>query len=131
MPEFNITLSRTGGQGSKGDSVTDARLDNGDIIFTVTRHDSSTYEINAGSLNEDFTLDQISDLTISNPQEGDTLIYDNGEFRNHQLTTSKLLDVDNTNKEDGAVLVYDDATSKYKSTNRLEKQTTHIIGGLF
>jgi hypothetical protein len=134
MPEFNISLSRTGGQGSKGDSVVGANIDaNGDFIFTVLKSDGTTEDFNAGSLDENFNIDQISDITLTNPQEGDVLIYDatGSDFKNHQLTTSKLLDVDNSGKEDGAVLVYDNTSSKYKATNRIEKETTHIIGGSF
>ena len=134
MPEFNISLSRTGGQGSKGDSVVGANIDaNGDFIFTVLKADGTTEDFNAGSLDENFNIDQISDITLTNPQEGDVLIYDatGSDFKNHQLTTTKLLDVDNSGKEDGAVLVYDNTSSKYKATTRIEKETTHIIGGSF
>ena len=134
MPEFNISLSRTGGQGSKGDSVTAANIDaNGNFIFTITKADGSTSTLNAGNLDEHFNIDQISDITITNPQEGDVLIYDGtaADFKNHQLTTTKLLDVDNSGKAEGAVLVYDNASSKYQATTRIEKEETHIIGGSF
>ena len=131
--EFKLSLSRTGGQGSKGDSVTSAETRGGELIFTITRADGTTYESNAGAIGGAFSLDNLGDVTIETPSEGDVVIYDavESEWKNHQLTTSKVLDIDNTNKEDGAVLVYDDTAAKYQATNRIEKQTTHIIGGSF
>jgi len=131
--DYSASLSRVGGQGSKGDSVTNADIVSGDIIFTVTRADGTTYEINAGSLNEEFTIDQLADFTVTTPEDGDVFLYDSttNEWGNHKLTTSKILDIDNTGKEDGAVLVYDNTAQKYQATNRIEKQTTHIIGGSF
>jgi hypothetical protein len=44
-PEYSVSLSRTGGQGAKGTSVTNARVDeNGFLIITL----SNGTEINAG-----------------------------------------------------------------------------------
>lgn len=131
--EYTMSLSRTGGQGSKGDSVTNVELRGSQIFATITRADGTTYEINAGDLDSEFNLDNLSDFTVTAPQEGDVLIYDgtDSQWKNHQLTTSKVLDIDNTGKEEGAVLVYDSASSKYKATTRIEKQETLIIGGSF
>jgi hypothetical protein len=131
--EFKLSLSRTGGQGSKGDSVTSADTRGGELIFTITRADGTTYESNAGAIGGAFSLHNLGDVTLNTEADGDVLIYDSAaqEWANHQLTTSKVLDIDNTNKEDGAVLVYDNTASKYQATNRIEKQTTHIIGGSF
>jgi len=134
QPVFTMSLSRTGGQGSKGDSVTNAAINtDADLIVTITRADGTTYEINAGNLETNIDLGDLPDFEIVNKQDGDVLIYNstNETYQNHQLTTSKVLDIDNTNKEDGAVLVYDDTAQKYQATNRIEKQTTHIIGGSF
>jgi hypothetical protein len=131
--EHTLSLSRTGGQGSKGDSLTNIQLVGSEIIATITKADGTTYDINAGSLDSQFDLDNLSDFTITNVQDGDIVKYNSttSQFENHQLTTSKLTDVDNTNKEDGAVLVYDSVAQKYQATNRIEKSTTHIIGGSF
>jgi len=132
--EHTLSLSRTGGQGSKGDSVSNVVIDsNADLIITIVRADGTTYDINAGNLESTIDLGDLADFEIVNEQQGDFLVYDAtaGKFKNHQLTTSKVLDIDNTNKEDGAVLVYDNTAQKYQATNRIEKQTTHIIGGSF
>jgi hypothetical protein len=133
QPSFVMSLSRTGGQGSKGDSLTNIQLVDAEVIATITRADGTTYDINAGSLDDEFDIDNLSDFTISNVQDGDIVQYNSttSQFENHQFTTSKLTDVDNTNKEDGAVLVYDETAQKYQATNRIEKQTTYIIGGSF
>jgi hypothetical protein len=132
-PEVKLALSRTGGQGSKGDSITSAATVNGELIFTVTRADGTTFEINAGPLQVTTALDGLIDVDNVNESDGDVIIYDSAaqKWGNHQLTTSKFADVDNTNKEDGAILVYDDTSQKYQSTNRIEKGTTYIIGGNF
>jgi len=130
---YSVSLSRTGGQGSKGDSVTNAELRGSDVIFEITQGDGSVYEINAGSLNNEFSIDNLFDIALTDPQEGDTLLYDeiDNKFRNHSFTTSNLKDVDNTNREDGAVLIYDEIVGKYVATNKIEKPTTNIIGGSF
>jgi len=133
QPEFIMSLSRTGGQGSKGDSVTSVTTVNGELVFTITRADGTTYESNAGAIGGAFSFNNLGDVSITTPSEGDVVIYDEvaDEWKNHQLTTSKVLDIDNTNKEDGAVLVYDNTAQKYQATNRIEKETTYIIGGSF
>jgi len=133
QPTFTMSLSRTGGQGSKGDSVTSVTTTNGELIFTITRADGTTYESNAGAIGGAFSFNNLGDVSITTPSEGDVVIYDDvaDEWKNHQLTTSKVLDIDNTNKEDGAILVYDDTAQKYQATNRIEKSTTQIIGGSF
>jgi hypothetical protein len=133
MLDYATSLSRVGGQGTKGDSVTNVELRGSEIFATITRADGTTYEINAGDLDAQFNIDNLSDFTVANAADGDVLIYDgtDSQWKNHQLTTSKVLDIDNTGKEEGAVLVYDNATSKYKATTRIEKQETLIIGGSF
>jgi len=134
QPVFTMSLSRTGGQGSKGDSVSNAVINNdADLIVTITRADGTTYDINAGNLETTIDLGDLNDFDINNSQAGDFLTYEEstGKYENHQLTTTKVMDIDNTNKEDGAVLVYDNTAQKYQATNRIEKQTTHIIGGSF
>jgi hypothetical protein len=132
--EHTLSLSRTGGQGSKGDSVTNAVL-NGDqdLIITITSADGATSDVNVGNLTPTISLGELSDLDITNAQEGDALIFDSvdSKFKNHALTTSKVLDIDNTGKAEGAVLVYDATAAKYQATTRIEKQETIIIGGSF
>jgi len=132
--DYSASLSRVGGQGSKGDSVTNAVIDsNSDLIITVTKADGTTEEVNAGNLETVVDVTLGDDFELSSLTEGDVLIYNgtDAKWNNHQLTTSKVLDIDNTNKAEGAVLVYDAATAKYISTTRIENAETLIIGGLF
>lgn len=132
--EHTLSLSRTGGQGSKGDSVTGAVINSeADLIITITKADGTTETINAGNLESVIDIGDISDFDLSTLVSGDILVYNDvsEKWNNHQLTTAKVLDIDNTGKEDGAVLVYDNTAQKYQATNRIEKETTHIIGGSF
>jgi len=132
--KYNVSLSRAGGQGAKGDSITDVYIDNYQLKFEVSNSAGEVVEtITAGNFDNFFSLDGNSDVTLTTVGEGDVLQYDlaSSQFKNHKLTTTRILDVDNTNKEDGAVLVYDDTAQKYQATNRIEKETTHIIGGSF
>jgi hypothetical protein len=131
--DYATSLSRVGGQGTKGDSITNIELRGSEIFATITRADGTTYEINAGDLDAQFDIDNLSDFTVANAADGDVLIYDgtDSQWKNHQLTTSKVLDIDNTGKAEGAVLVYDATAAKYQATTRIEKQETLIIGGLF
>jgi len=132
--EYATSLSRVGGQGSKGDSVTNAIVDsNTDLIITITKADGTTSEINAGNLEAVIGVADFADFELSNLTEGEIFIYDGTaeKWKNHQLTTSKVLDIDNTNKTDGAVLLYDGTSNKYKATTQLDNENTFIIGGSF
>jgi len=134
QPQFTMSLSRTGGQGSKGDSVTNAVINSdADLIMTITRADGTSYEVNAGNLETNIDLGDLPDFEITNQQNGDVLIFDgvSNTYKNHQLTTSRVLDIDNTGKADGALFVYDGTAQKYQATTRIEKSTTNIIGGTF
>ena len=77
------------------------------------------------------TIAQLLDVTLTSPENEQTLVYDNGNWVNHKLTTTNLADIDNTNKADGALLVYDDTSEKYKATRTLSNQNTQIVGGSF
>lgn len=131
--DHTISLSRTGGQGTKGDSLQNIQFVNNHLICTVLRSDGTTYEIDAGTFEDNLTLDNLDGVLVTTPQEGDVLLFDavDNEWKNHQLTTTKLLDVDNTNKADGAVLVYSGDTSKYVATRTIENENTTITGGNF
>ena len=92
--EHTLSLSRTGGQGSKGDSVSNVVIDsNSDLIITIVKADGTTYDINAGNLESTIDLGDLADFEIVNEQQGDLLVYDStaGKFKNHQLTTSRVL----------------------------------------
>jgi hypothetical protein len=133
-PEYATSLSRVGGQGSKGDSVTGALLNtDADLIITITRADGTTYDINAGNLEAVIELGDIPAFELGTLAEGEIFIYDGTaeKWKNHQLTTSKVLDIDNTGKTDGAVLLYDGTSNKYKATTQLNNANTFMIGGSF
>jgi len=134
--EHSISLARTGGQGSKGDSVTAATINSsGELILTISNAAGQVVEtINAGSFFSELQLAEISDVEIVEPlEDGDYIAYNESEnrYENHKLTTAKVLDIDNTNKTDGALLVYSDTTEKYTATTQLDNANTTIVGGTF
>ena len=94
--DHTVSLSRTGGQGSKGDSLQNIQFVNNHLICTIVRSDGTTYEIDAGTFEDNLTLDNLDGVIVSAPQEGDVLLFDatDNEWKNHQLTTSKILDID-------------------------------------
>lgn len=134
--EYSVSLSRTGGQGSKGDTISNAYIDeNNDLIIETLASDGTVTQLNAGtfSFDEAYSLNALNDVTLADLQSGDIVIYDSetSQFKNHQLTTSKVLDIDNTNVSDGALLVYNGNNSKYTATTTLENPNTIIRGGEF
>jgi len=133
--DHSVSLSRTGGQGAKGDSVSNAYINaDSDFIVEISNSVGDVVEtINAGNIFADADLDEINDVTITNVQDGDYIAYDadSQTYVNHQLTTTKVTDIDNTNKTDGALLVYNGTSEKYTATATLDNVNTAIIGGTF
>jgi hypothetical protein len=135
--DYKINLARTGGQGSRGNSVTNATIDaNHDLIITISDSAGNVVEtINAGSttpsLNEVTSINAMNDVTLTAVQSGDILQHDGTQFVNHSLTTSKIADVDNTNLADGSLYVYNGTTNKHTATTQLNNSNTTITGGSF
>jgi hypothetical protein len=134
--DYKINLARTGGQGSKGDTISNAVIDsNGDLLITVSDSTGAVVNtINAGSVQGAVTgLGSLSDVTITSIQNSDILQYDSNtsKFVNHSLTTSKIADVDNTNLADGSLYVYNGTTNKHTATTQLNNSNTTITGGSF
>ena len=130
-----VSLSRTGGQGAKGDSISNAYINaDSDFIVEISNSVGDVVEtINAGNIFADADLDEINDVSITNIQDGDFIRYesDTQTYVNHQLTTTSVSDIDNTNKTDGALLVYNGTNEKYTATATLDNVNTSIIGGTF
>jgi hypothetical protein len=134
--DYKINLARTGGQGSKGDTISNAVIDsNGDLLITVSDSTGAVVNtINAGSLQSVIAgLGSLPDVTITSVQNNDILQYDSNtsKFVNHSLTTSKIADVDNTNLADGSLYVYNGTTNKHTATTQLNNSNTTITGGSF
>ena len=137
--DYNISLARTGGQGSKGDSITAANISaDNDLLLTISDSAGNVTEvINAGSLtpslDEVHSINAMNDVTITAVTDGDILQYDGAtsQFVNHALTTSKISDVDNTNLADGAMYVYNGTTNKHTATTQISNSNTTITGGSF
>jgi len=137
--DYNLTLARTGGQGSKGNSITNAVIDaSGDLQITISDASGAVMEtINAGSvvlaLDDAISIHSMNDVTLTAISDGDIIQYDGttSQFVNHTLTTSKISDVDNTNLADGSMYVYNGTTNKHTATNELNNSNTTITGGTF
>ena len=137
--DYNISLARTGGQGSKGDSITAANISaDNDLLLTISDSAGNVTEvINAGSLtpslDEVHSINAMNDVTITAVTDGDIIQYDSAtsQFVNHALTTSKISDVDNTNLADGAMYVYNGTTNKHTATTQISNSNTTITGGSF
>ena len=137
--DYNLALARTGGQGSRGNSVTSADINSSnELLITISDSAGTVTEVlNAGSLTpsiEEFIpINALTDVTVTAAQDGDIIQYNatSGQFVNHTLTTNKIVDIDNTNKADGAVLVYNGSNSKYAATTTINNANTTIIGGSF
>jgi len=132
--EYSVSLSRTGGQGTKGDSVSSVYIDNGDLIVEISNAAGQLVEtINVGSLKERLDLIDLLDVDYESVSDGQFIIYDGStqKFTTHTFTTTSISDIDNTNKTDGALLIYNGTTNKYTATTEIENPNTSIIGGFF
>jgi len=135
--QYTVSLSRTGGQGSKGDSVTGASInDSGELEIVITDSAGVSTTVNAGSIYGNaggFNLVDLGDTEMPSPADQEAVIYDGAtsKFVTRKSTTNDLSDIDNTNKVEGSFLVWSDADSNYKSTRRIDNQSTIISGGSF
>lgn len=133
--EQSISLSRTGGQGTRGDSVSRVYFDSDKnlLVEIVNAAGQLVETINAGSMKERIDLIDLLDVDYATINDGDFIIYEAAtqRFTTHTFTTSSITDIDNTNKRDGALLVYNGTTNKYTATTEIENPNTAIIGGNF
>ena len=89
--EISLSLSRTGGQGSKGDSVSNAYVSNNILYIEISDGAGNLIQtINAGDLsdliNENIPLTDLSDVNIVSPASGDVISY-NGISGNWEVET--------------------------------------------
>jgi hypothetical protein len=130
--EYIVSLARTGGQGSKGDTVTNAFINqDNDLVIEVTNSSGVVTQIIAGNINSSLALGGLSDVTINSLADGDYLAYEaaSSNYKNYRLTTSRVRDIDNTNRQDGSMLVYNSSTAHYVATNNLNNPNLIITGG--
>lgn len=133
-PEYSVSLARTGGQGSKGDTISNVYVnDNQHLIVEVTNSAGVVSTIDAGDVESQLNLGHLVDVNLANLQQGDYIAYNQPTqtFQNYQLTTSRLLDVNNDDRTDGSLLVYTETQNKYVATSVLNNPNTVIVGGTF
>ena len=133
--DHTLSLSRTGGQGAKGDSVSSVVVNAAnDLIVTLVNGTGTILEIiNAGNIFQNAKLQNLIDVESVNPSDGDVLIYESSSstYKLHSFTTTNLADVDNSGKTDGAMFLYDASSSTYKATTQINNANTVISGGTF
>jgi hypothetical protein len=134
-PEYATSLARVGGQGSKGDSISNVAITaNNEIVITLSTSSGDVIEtINLGPLGQATSLNELQDVELTGITDGQVVQYNAGTqtYVPHTLTTSSMTDVDNTGKTDGAVLLFDGTSNKYKATTQLNNANTYMIGGSF
>jgi len=133
-----LSLSRTGGQGSQGNSISGAEVNaSNELIITISDSAGTVVNtINAGEIDisgNTITLDDLQNVDASSVDNGDTIVYNSSTSRwtTRKSSTDDISDIDNSLRAEGAILVYDSTTSKYKSTQLLNSSGTKIIGGTF
>ena len=133
-----LSLSRTGGQGSQGNSISGAEVNaSNELIITISDSAGTVVNtINAGEIDisgNTITLDDLQNVDASAVDNGDTIVYNSSTSRwtTRKSSTDDISDIDNSLRAEGAILVYDSTTSKYKSTQLLNSSGTKIIGGTF
>jgi hypothetical protein len=132
--EYTVSLARTGGQGSKGDTISNVYVDaNQHLIVQTVNSAGVTTTIDAGDVEAEINLDHLEDVIFNNLQNADYIAYDlpTQTFRNYQLTTSRMVDVNNDDRTDGSLLVFKETDNKYVATNVLNNPNTIITGGNF
>jgi len=133
--EYKISLSRTGGQGTKGDSINRVYFDDDKNLKVEIVNASGTVieTLNAGSMAERIDLIDLLDVDYAEVEDGDVIHYEaeTQKFTTHKLTTTSISDIDNTGKTDGALLIYNGNTSKYTATTTLDNNNTIISGGTY
>lgn len=133
--EHSLSLSRTGGQGSKGDSISNVEVnENDELLITISTSGGDVVEtFNLGVVGSNTNIGALADVTITSVADGQILRYDSGstDFVNHTLTTTSVSDIDNTGKADGAMLLFDGTSSKYKSTVNIDNENTFLKGGSY
>jgi len=134
----SISLSRTGGQGTQGNSVTGATVNaSNELIITISDSAGNVVNtVNAGLIDISGTtisLNELQDVDATAPAGGEAILYNGTTSRwtTRKSSTDDISDIDNAGKTEGAIMVYDSATSKYKSTRLLNSSGTQIIGGTF
>jgi hypothetical protein len=133
--EYKISLSRVGPQGTRGASISRAYFDSRNHLMLEMRDANGTLveTLDAGDIDTNFNLSDITGFNIDNSVENDVLLYnaDAEEYQPHSFTTSNLSDVDNTNRADGAMLLYSGTSEKYEATTTIDNANTTITGGNF
>jgi len=132
--EYNVSLSRTGTQGTKGDSISNVYVDtNKNLVVEVSNSAGTVIETYSEALSELLRIIDLKDVSYETREDGDILIYDEeiSAFTTHRFTTSNLRDVDDSARADGSILIFNGTAQKYKASLNIDNENFSIIGGTF
>lgn len=127
-----ISLSRTGGQGAKGDSITAAYLNNdAELIIEISNSAGVIVEtINAGGISEyiNLNLDDLRDVVINLTGAGYYLGYNTNtnKWVSKLIPLNDLSDVTITNPTNLEVISFDVATNRFKNHKLTTASITNI-----
>lgn len=92
--QYEVSLSRTGGQGSKGDSVQSMAVANdGSVTLTIVNAAGATTTSNIGSIfgaSGGFNLASLGDTTITSVASGEILKYNGSAYVNNTLAEADI-----------------------------------------
>lgn len=132
--EYNVSLSRTGTQGAKGDSVSNVYVDtNKNLIIEVSNSAGTVIETYSEALSELLSLNDLTNVNYQEFNDGDILMYEEeiSAFTTHSFTTSNLRNVDDSARADGSILIFNGAQQKYEASRSIDNENFNIIGGTF
>lgn len=125
---LSVSLSRTGGQGSKGDSISSIYMSDGILYATISNSAGdviSTETIGdvAAIVGTEISIGELNNVTITSANESDILKYDaatqtwvNEAFA-HTHPMAEISDVNLTGLQNGDILAYNTATLNWTPYN--------------
>jgi hypothetical protein len=141
--DYDVSLSRTGGQGSKGDSVSNVylNLDNHLIIVITDSSGAVVEEIDVGNIdvNVNLGIGELNDVSINFLGSGYFLVYNStaNRWESKEVKVADLADVEVTTYTENDVLLYNNTTNKFNNhkltTAKISNidETTRVDGSMF
>jgi hypothetical protein len=120
-PKYEVSLARTGGQGSKGDSVSNVFINSqGELVFTISTVAGTSYDVNLGDVVTIFE-DSIRQILVSDVVNGNKtfvdITYDTNTNKVNFVVQTDINDTPNT-------IVERDSTGKVRATG------VHFLDGI-
>jgi len=113
-----LSLSRTGGQGAKGDSITRVYVDASNALFIVISDAAGNVisTTNVGSVSAAFGIQDLTNVTISSASTGDTLQYNGVAWANQPFDSTVRNTISVTDSGGDGALTYTAGTGVIEYT---------------